>query len=146
MDILRAKQRLKGTQYGKVFIQSSKNHGEHLAEINTKVILENSSLGKDYKLTSNGYLIQKAPSVTSPTNSLTQAVKASGGVCILTKMYLTLNYDITSADTSYDGIIAICMKHKISDFSVIIICAYIYLLNDQFGVKTNCYFSATYLV
>ena len=65
VDILRAKQRLKGTQYGKVFIRSSKNHAEHLAEINNKIILENSSWGKDYKLTSNGRLIQKALLVAS---------------------------------------------------------------------------------
>ena len=72
VDILRAKQRLKGTQYGKVFIRSSKNHAEHLVEINTKVILENSSWGKDYKLASNGCLIRKALLAVSSTNSLTQ--------------------------------------------------------------------------
>ena len=72
VDILRAKQRLKGTQYGKVFIRSSKNHAERLAEINTKVILNNSSWGKDYKLTSNGRLIRRTLPVASSTNSLTQ--------------------------------------------------------------------------
>ena len=73
----------------------------------------------------------------------TKAVKTSRGVCILTKMYLTLNYDISIADSSYDGIIAICMKHKVSDFSFVIVCVYIYISPEQsiWGKDSLLFFS-----
>ena len=66
IDVLRGKQKLRGSKFGNVYMRTSKSHSERLMDINTKIILENSPWGKDYRVAANGRLVRKDASAASP--------------------------------------------------------------------------------
>lgn len=54
-----------------------------------------------------------------------KAPKGSGGVAICVKDYLLNSYNIHVIDKNFDGILAIELKHKVTEFTLIIICVYL---------------------
>ena len=57
--VLSNKKNLQQTPLRNIFIRSSKTHEERLIELNTRTILQNSTWGKDFRISGSGRLVAK---------------------------------------------------------------------------------------
>ena len=70
-----------------------------------------------------------------------KAKKASGGVGILIKDNILHQFLVCDVDRSFDSILVICFKHKITDFQVTVICVDLPPENSTWGHNSDLFFT-----
>ena len=70
-----------------------------------------------------------------------KAKKASGGIGVLVKDTTLHQFQICGIDKSFDSILVITLKHKVTDFQLTLICVYLPPENSTWGRNSDIFFN-----
>ena len=70
-----------------------------------------------------------------------KARKASGGVGICIKNSVLLKYQKSVISDSFEGILAIKLNHKVSEYSFVVVCTYVPPESSSWGKDCEAFFS-----